>query len=630
MTALDHPFARIGAALADGLSTPVFAASVDGRLSAANAAFFSWCGVRAGSRDATMLPSIMDDETWAIVRDALAKGNARPIGATTRMRVPEPVVKKSVRCLFAPLTELVIVNAGPPPAGGESAIVVVVQPASLPVSAPSESNRPTYFALAEHLRDVVFMTDENGLVTYVSPAVGEMTGSSVEEILGEALIRFFHPEDREAVREILNDSGEGLGGTREGLRIFHVDGRVLRLSISHTPIRNEDGSIGGLIGVARDTTRLHRLEEDLERTRNVAMLRNLVEGIAGDFNNILVGITGNLSLLRAMAPRGDIAAGPLSRIEQAAERAVRLTQQLSAAVHGGRGEPQTLRVNDTVRRVVSEHHLAEVEDLSIRLDLDDDIQPIYADPAYLRQTLENLLQNAWEAMPGGGEITIRTRSRQVAAGEFADLKPGDYLELAVLDSGIGIDPRHLRRVFEPFYTTKTMRRGLGLTAVHGIVTGLGGRVDIESAFGVGTTVTIHIPLMAVENGADGETSLAGLSILVIEDEAVVREFCAIALGGMGVDVTTAEDGEKGIAAFAASPQAFDVVLLDLVLPDMDGETVFRRLREYRPDAVILLTSGYPEQIREARDRARFPDALGLLAKPFDVAELIALLKRKHA
>ncbi|MCL4234946.1 MAG: PAS domain S-box protein, partial [Deltaproteobacteria bacterium] len=479
-------------------------------------------------------------------------------------------------------------------------------------------------------RDIVFMTDAEGNVTYASAPLREVTGASPETIAGQEMASFFHRDDRDAIRSLQDEVRGGESGFRDGVRIFHEDGHILRLTISLSPLRSRTGEFVGAIGIARDTTREHKLERRLDRTRNLEMMRNLAEGIAGDFNNILTGIMGNMSLLRAMVPKGDLLWGPLGRIEQSAERAARLTQQLIACSRGGRGSPQALNVNDAIRRCVEQHEIRGDDEIRMRLDLAEPGPVIYADPAYVRQVVDNLLQNAWEATPGGGTVRIATDRVVISPGGDSELGPGEYARICVEDTGVGIDEEHLGRIFEPFFTTKSMRRGLGLTAVHGIVSNLDGSVEAANTPEGGAILTVCIPVVGGRTfpREEDRPRPLDLSVLVIDDERVVRDFCEVALAGGGARVTVAETGDEGIRIFAEDPDAFDAVILDLVLGDMSGERVFAELRRIKQDVRVVLSSGFPNAIDDAREPGRFDGAAGLLVKPFDLARLLEILLRE--
>ncbi|MCC6157470.1 MAG: PAS domain S-box protein [Deltaproteobacteria bacterium] len=615
------PTDQVGRRIVEAMATPVFACDANGRVIEFSPAFGELFEDAKMPEPGVAIDELFGSRIAEFVRDRIRESIADPDGAPRTVRVPEYAATSDAESPLAPLTELTFIAA-------HDACVVLVQSSALPllVDGPFRRRIPL-FALAENTRDIVFMTDADGVVNYAGAPLREVTGASPERIAGQDMASFFHRDDRDAIRTLFEEVREGQTGFRDGVRIFHEDGHILRLTISLSPLWSRTSEFAGTIGIARDTTREHKLERRLERTRNLEMMRNLAEGIAGDFNNILTGIMGNLSLLRAMVPRGDLLWGPLGRIEQSAERAVRLTQQLIACSRGGRGTPQALNVNDAIRRCVEQHEIRRDAEIVIRMNLAEPATVIYADPAYIRQAIDNLLQNAWEATPGGGTVTIRTDRILISPGMESELGPGEYARIVVKDTGVGIEEEHLGRIFEPFFTTKSMRRGLGLTAVHGIVSTLDGSVDAANTPEGGAILTVCIPMVGGRSYPHEEDRPRplDLSVLVIDDERVVREFCEVALAGSGARVTVAETGEEGIQTFAEDPDAFDAVLLDLVLGDMPGELVFARLRRIRPDVRVILSSGFPQAIDDAREPGRFDGAAGLLVKPFDINRLVEIL-----
>lgn len=617
------PIALAGRLIAEAMAAPVFACDANGVILEFNPAFDELFDELKKPGPGDSVDDVFGPRAASLVREHLVAAIAEPGGPARSVHVPHLDAAGEDTAPFPPLTDLTFIPAG-------EACVILVHSSALPVLAGGPLRRRIPFvALAEHLRDIVFMTDAGGVVTYASAPLRDVMGAAPESIVGQEMSSFFHRDDRDAIRSLLDEIRDGHTGFRDGVRVFHEDGHILRLSISLSPLWTRSNVFAGAIGIARDTTREHKLERRLERTRNLEMMRNLAEGIAGDFNNILTGIMGNLSIVRAMVPRGDLLWGPLGRIEQSAEHAARLTQQLIACSRGGRGTPQALNINDTIRRCVEQHDIRRDEEIRIRLDLAEPASVVYADPAYIRQVFDNLLQNAWEATPGGGKITIRADRILIPPGTDSDLGPGEYARIVVEDTGVGIEEEHLGRIFEPFFTTKSMRRGLGLTAVHGIVSNLDGSVDAANTAEGGAALTVCIPVVGGRTfpREDDRARPIDLSVLVIDDERVVRDFCEVALAGNGARVTVAETGEEGIRLFAENPDAFDAVLLDLVLGDMTGEQVFRELRRIHPDARVILSSGFPQAIDDAREPGRFEGAAGLLVKPFDINRLLEILLR---
>jgi two-component system, cell cycle sensor histidine kinase and response regulator CckA len=484
------------------------------------------------------------------------------------------------------------------------------------------------FPFVDDMNDIVYMTDSIGRITFANRQLLLKTGYSKEDFPNGFALNIVHEDDRKELVEIIREGRLGREGIKPELRVYHKDGRLLRFTVNYSPVKDSQGRFQGVIGFVQDVTRQHFLEQRLLRVRNLEMMRNLAEAIAGEFNNLLVGILGNISLLRVIVGKDLPYREHIERIEQAARRAEDLTQQLMACTRSGVGQPKPLDANAAIREIIDSLQGSLKEELLINFTPARQIGKIYADPAYIRQLLTNILQNSWEALPGGGRVDIRTETVVIGNKEISDLALGEYVRLCISDEGNGIEESDLGRVFEPFFTTKSMRRGLGLTAVHGIVTNLQGKIEIASRPGVGTTVTIHIPVMKplslpVLEERRGEQLP---HILVVDDEEVVLEFCGAAFRSLGAEVTLVRNGEEAVEIFRRSPETYDLVLLDLVLPSQSGEETLRMLRAINRDTRIVVSSGH-RTAQEALEKKGLMDRRSrFLSKPYDVQDLIKLLE----
>ncbi|MBZ0270851.1 PAS domain S-box protein [bacterium] len=477
--------------------------------------------------------------------------------------------------------------------------------------------------------DIVYVTDSKGRLVYGNARVEETSGYTIEELMHRRVSETVHPEDLRRFREILPHAREGRAGRIEGLRFYAKNGRVVRLDVSWGPLRDNTGTFVGLIGFCRDVTRRYLLERRLTRSRNLEMMRQLSEAIAGDFRNIITGIKGNLSLLRAQLDSPAVSVlETLARLADSAERAEDLTGQLLACTRSARGAPRPTDLSALVRAVAGRFSGYGSEGLVLDLRLADDLPPVYIDPVFGERLIANLLQNSWEAMPDGGVIEIRTM-RQFAGQRQGEAAFGDFVRLIVADDGIGIDTRDLPHVFEPFFTTKSARRGLGLTAVRSIVENLGGTVRVDSNPGEGTTMTVDLPAIeAMALPAPAASGQAPARILIVDDDAIVRDLCQAALASVGASCVLASTGAEATRVFAERPTEFDVVLLDLVLPDMTGEDVFRRIRARRPDIVVVVSSGFRDVQDRMKAQGLFDDNTRVLPKPFTIEQLLSAVPVK--
>jgi two-component system, cell cycle sensor histidine kinase and response regulator CckA len=384
-------------------------------------------------------------------------------------------------------------------------------------------------------------------------------------------------------------------------------------------------------------TELREKEDQLRQSQKLEAVGQLAGGVAHDFNNVLTGIMGNASLLQINCAPDSEGAGYVSAILTASERAAALTRQLLDFSRKGR-----------VRDVDTDLHalIADVEALlgrsldprvviSTRLEATSSV--VRGDPAQLQNALLNLAINARDAMPDGGELVFATRDLQISPdgsgrGAFRDhiLAAGHYVEVVVSDTGSGMDSEVLGRLFEPFFTTKAPGKGtgLGLAGVYGCVRSHAGVIRVESEPGQGTRFELLFPLAKrVASGTptaplsfpEATASGVGATVLVVDDEEMVRTLAVLALKKDGYEIVEAEDGLGAVAAVEA-PAHLDLLLLDLIMPGLSGEQTLARVRALRPDLPVLVASGFSEP--QTMQRVLTLDGVrGFLAKPYTVDEL---------
>ena len=390
------------------------------------------------------------------------------------------------------------------------------------------------------------------------------------------------------------------------------------LDVSVQPVRSGDGTILYLLFEARDITELKAAQEQLRQSQKMEALGQLTGGIAHDFNNLLTVVVGGLDIItkRAEDPK-------LKRYAEnalaAAERGARLTGQLLAFSRVQRLEVRPTYVAPLIENMRPLLRNVLGPGITKQFDLDKAMMPAMADPTQLEVAVLNLAINARDAMPDGGVLTFSSRPVRVT-GE-PDLEAGDYIELTITDTGVGMPPEVVERAFEPFFTTKEVGKGtgLGLSMVYGMARQSGGAVRIESTPGKGTAVTllfrkadgeVNEGAAAVDEPQPTAPIATPLSILVVDDDPDVRGFIVEALEEQGYIVREAADGREGIAE--VDRETPDLIVLDFIMPGLSGADVARHARKRRPDQPILFVSGYSETDAVKRTA---PDAL-LLAKPF--------------
>ena len=423
-------------------------------------------------------------------------------------------------------------------------------------------------------------------------------------------------------------------------------GRDRSFLASFLPFRDADGKVLGIIAAALEITDRKEAEEDrrrleaqMQQTQKLESLGVLAGGIAHDFNNLLMGVMGNAGLaLMEMGP--DDAARPwVEQVEKAAQRLAELTNQLLAYSGKGRFVSERMDLGGLVREMADLLGTVVSKKARVMFRLSPEPALVEGDPTQIRQVVMNLITNASEALGDGeGTVTISTglvdADQDYLAGEYLDNPPppGVYAFMEVRDTGSGMDAATRARVFEPFFTTKFTGRGMGLGAVLGIVRSHGGTIRVWSSPGQGSSFRVLIPQAVnpsaqVEEGAEAgsEEPLAGVTVLVVDDEEVVRDMTKSGLEYFGLQVLTAEDGKHALEAFRRHQEEIDLVLLDMTMPRMDGAQVFAELRQIDTSVPVILTSGFSE----SDATARFPGKglAGFLQKPFRPADLVDKLSQ---
>ena len=370
-------------------------------------------------------------------------------------------------------------------------------------------------------------------------------------------------------------------------------------------------------------------EEKLVQSAKLESLGVLAGGIAHDFNNILVGILGNASLLEDHVIPGTEGRELLEQVIESSERAAQLVHQMLAYSGRGRFVVAPIDISRHAREIVALVRASIPKNISFELRLQAGLPLILADAAQLQQLTMNLVINAAEAMsPRGGAVVVSTESRmvdhQVSARNMTgeNVAPGEYAVLTVEDRGAGMDGATLARIFDPFFTTKFTGRGLGLAAVLGIVRGQKGAITVDTAVGQGSTFQVFFPVVAQPRDAQPDAprnaSPGGATILVVDDEAVVRKTARSALEKLGYAVLVAENGVEGLRIFEQHQDRIALIVLDMTMPMMSGEEALPRLRSIQEKVKIVATSGYNE--REFLDK--FGDRVdGFLQKPYTASQV---------
>lgn len=505
------------------------------------------------------------------------------------------------------------------------------------------SERAIYRALFDLSPSAIALEDEHGTILDANPALCRIMGYTREDLIG-ANIRTLVPP------EALPDVEANLAKILAGDVLFHVvtnvrkDGGRVSLELHERLVTLPEGTRCVLV-IANDVTErvkaeqaLHRIEQQMFLAQKMDSLGLMAAGVAHDFNNMLLAILGNIELALADLPDHAPARENLTDATEAGRRAAGLCQQLLAYTGKGHFVVAPISINDLLRDFDPMIRASVSRKIGVSYELGFDLPTVDADATQLHQVILNLVINASEAMGDrSGTITLATAARAldgttVAAGWLpAPPGPGRYAELAVVDNGCGIAPDILPRIFEPFYSSKFIGRGLGLPAALGIVHGHRGAIRAVSATGTGSRFEILLPASTraaidvepPEPPADAWRPRA--TVLVVDDEEQVRLLTQRMLEHLGCRVVLAASGEEALRLAREPSAVHDCVLLDLTMPSKDGIETLAELRALRPDAVVVLMSGYAEA--DVLERLRGARHSAFLQKPFNLQRLKSTLQR---
>ncbi|MBK7075033.1 MAG: PAS domain S-box protein [Myxococcales bacterium] len=489
--------------------------------------------------------------------------------------------------------------------------------------------------LIETTMEGVWTIDEHNRTTLVNEQMARMLGYAPAAMLGRSMFDFMDERAQAEATANVERRKRGIGERHE-FRLRHANGADVWVVMASTPLPPLDGRYAGALAMVTDVTERHNLELKVQHSQKLESLGVLAGGVAHDFNNLLVGILGNAGLaMMQLRPESPVA--PLLKaIETAALRAADLTRQMLAYSGRGRFVIEPISLNGVIEEMV--HLLGTVisKKAILRFELSPDLPVIDADATQIRQVLMNLVTNASDAIGDrSGVIAIRTGTVVVGLDELRDsydqvLPEGTYVYCEVTDNGVGMDAATRARIFDPFFTTKFTGRGLGLAATLGILRGHHGAIHVDSAPGEGARFRVLLPARARSATVSSPAIViapppATGHVLVVDDEAMIRDIASRVLESGGYHVTTANDGVDALRLFAERPDAFVCVLLDMTMPQLNGEETFAALRKLAPDVRVVLSSGYTEQ--EATQRFIGKGLAGFVAKPWSADELLAAIAR---
>lgn len=484
----------------------------------------------------------------------------------------------------------------------------------------------------ERLRSIInanpepqFLIDRDGTIIMGNQSLAKRLGKSLDEVQGHNVAEFGPPDLHECrmmqAEEVF----------RSGKPHVFTDSRaVLELENHFYPIFDQNGIVSQLAVLSIDITERNMLQQQLLRTQKLESLGVLAGGIAHDFNNILTGIMGNISFARMLIEDTHEVCSSLENAEKATIRAADLVKKLLIFAKGGQPVKKPVLLQNVIQSTLSLFLSGTA--VRGRVDFPRYLPAVEADEIQLCQAFDNLIVNAVQAMPAGGNLTVSGKTVVLSAENSVGLSAGEYVKLQFRDEGCGITEDDQKKIFDPYFSTKAGGLGLGLASTHAIIAKHDGQITVESTIGVGTTFTLYLPVTAatgIESRKEtgGVTGKPGLRVLVMDDDEMVRDFATMALERLGHFVATCSNGGEAIASYRSAKETgtpFSVVIMDLTIPGgMGGAEAACRIRDFDPDAILVVSSGYSDDPVMANFKEY--GFCAALEKPYTAADIAKIM-----
>ncbi|WP_456408436.1 PAS domain S-box protein [Caldithrix abyssi] len=476
--------------------------------------------------------------------------------------------------------------------------------------------------------------DLEGKIIFVNESFLDTFGYRRNEVIGRNIEFFFSPFiGYEFQLNILPASING--GWNGELRAKRKDGKEITVFLSTSTVKDDAGQPVVVVAVLSDITLRKQLEAQLRQSQKMEAIGQLAGGVAHDFNNLLTVIEGYIDLLKNKLDENASINSYINQMKKATERAVSLTRQLLTFSRRQVVQPKILDINKTIQELSKMLNRLIGEHIELITNLDPKIWRIKIDPSQIEQVILNLVVNARDAMPEGGELIIETEQIKLdrSYNRFhPDVRPGDYVVINVSDTGMGMSEEVQQRIFEPFFTTKEKGKGtgLGLATVYGIVKQHNGHISVYSEVGKGTTFKIYFPAIKARTSSEVEESERkhlkgrGEQILVVEDEYLVRELICDTLRNLGYNVLEAANGEQALRVYQENADTIELILTDLVMPVMNGRKLARILKRENPDLKILFMTGYDDNA--ISKQGMVTEDIDYISKPFSPNKLAKKLE----
>jgi len=486
-----------------------------------------------------------------------------------------------------------------------------------------------YRTILERIEEGYYEVDIAGNFTFFNDSICKVLGYTNDELMGMNNREYTEKESAKRLYQTFNRVYK----TGKPTKIF--DWEIIRkdttkryVEASVSLIKDSEGNPAGFRGIIRDITEKKLLESQLLQAQKMEAIGTLAGGIAHNFNNLLMSIQGNTSLMLLGTNANHPHYERLTNIEKSVQSGSKLTSQLLGYARGGRYEVKPISINRVITDISSTFFMTR-KDITLHQDLEHTLSGVKADLGQIEQVILNIYVNAAEAMPKGGELFINTRNiphTRIEKKPYT-IKPGNYILLTIRDTGIGMDKHTQAKIFDPFFTTKGLAKGtgLGLASVYGIMKAHGGYIDVESQKGQGTTFFLYLPASTETIGEEihpAKTIEKGKeTILLVDDEEIILDVGEALLTSLGYTVLIAQGGKEAIetlhTTFDSSPP--DLVILDMIMPSMGGGETYDRMKEIHPTIKVLLSSGYSIDGQAKEIIKRGCD--GFIQKPFTLGEV---------
>lgn len=494
------------------------------------------------------------------------------------------------------------------------------------------SSEERYRLVVDNARDAIWRMNSGGIITFVSSSVKPLFGYEAEELIGQSILEIISHSDRGKMTQLIQQTSDG-DITPKDIPVEMVhrrrDGSEFIGESKTTPIFDLTNRLQEIIGVTRDITEKKKMQEQLLQAQKMEAVGQLAGGVAHDFNNLLMVINGYADLIRVKIDPAHPIRADVDEIINAGNRASALTRQLLAFSRRQIIQPKTVNLNvilmdmdKMLRRLIG-------EDIEFITDIKSESNCIRIDPGQFEQIIMNLVVNARDAMPQGGLLSIEIDTRHIESAyeaRISTVTPGAYVRMIVSDNGIGMDRYTLDRIFEPFFTTKEQGKGtgLGLSTVYGIVKQNQGHIFVRSETNRGTTFEILFPL--VSNRPIQTTTKKTVknidrtvTVLVVEDDDLVRQLIENGLATYGFDVLTAKDGRDAIRVCEEFDRSIDLLLSDVIIPGISGHQLIKEIRRIKPKIEPVYMSGYTDD--KIAGHGTLDEGIPFIQKPFTQEEL---------